>query len=64
MGLNMVLFLSALKSVPTTFYEAARIDGANNRRLFFNITIPLISPTIFLALVTTCIGALKSLNIN
>ena len=59
MGQNMVIFLSAMKSLPETYYEAARIDGASGSRLFFNITLPLISPSIFLGMVTTCIGALK-----
>lgn len=59
MGMNMVIFLSAIKSVPATYEEAARIDGAGSLYIFRRITIPLISPSIFLALVTTCIGALK-----
>ncbi len=59
MGLNMVIFLSAMKSVPRVFYEAAVIDGASARSSFFHITLPMISPSIFLGLVTTCIGALK-----
>lgn len=59
-GNNMVIFLSAMKNVPSEYYEAAYIDGASGAKLFFKITIPLISPTIFLGVVTTCIGALKA----
>jgi len=60
MGNNMVIFLSAMKNVPTEYYEAAHIDGASGFNLFFRVTIPLISPTLFLGVVTTCIGALKA----
>lgn len=59
MGNNMVIFLSAMKNVPTEYYEAASIDGATGAKLFFSVTIPLISPTLFLGVVTTCIGGLK-----
>lgn len=58
-GYNMVLFLSGLQEVPRDYYEAAEIDGASKFRQFFNITIPLISPTIFFVCVTRVIGALQ-----
>lgn len=58
-GLNMVLFIAALQQVPTQLYEAARIDGAGKTRTFFNVTIPMISPTIFLTVIMTMIGSLK-----
>nr|WP_236841127.1 sugar ABC transporter permease [Brevibacillus formosus] len=46
-GLNMVLFIAALQQVPVHLYEAARIDGASRTRQLFQITIPMISPTVF-----------------
>lgn len=46
-GSSMVLFLAALKQVPEDLYEAARIDGAGRLRIFFRITIPMISPILF-----------------
>ncbi len=59
MGNNVVIFLAAMKNVPTEYYEAASIDGASGGRIFRSITIPMIAPNIFLGVVTTCIGALK-----
>ncbi|WP_419878555.1 carbohydrate ABC transporter permease [Brevibacillus centrosporus] len=58
-GLNMVLFIAALQQVPVHLYEAARIDGAGRARQFFQITVPMISPTIFLTTLLTIIGSLK-----
>ena len=45
-GQNTVIFLSALKAVPKSFYEAAELDGAGPVKRFFKITLPYISPTI------------------
>lgn len=58
-GYNMVLFLSGLQEIPKDYYEAASIDGASGIKAFFNITIPLLSPTIFFVVVTRVIGALQ-----
>lgn len=58
-GLNMVLFLAAFQSVPSELYEAARVDGASRSRIFGAITLPLISPTILLALIITIVGSLQ-----
>ncbi|WP_245861333.1 carbohydrate ABC transporter permease [Microbacterium aurantiacum] len=59
-GVNMVLFLAALQGVPSELYEAARIDGAGAGRIFFRITLPLISPTLMLTAVITIVGALQA----
>ncbi|MFV0529059.1 MAG: carbohydrate ABC transporter permease [Lachnospiraceae bacterium] len=59
LGYNMVLFLSGLQEVPKDYYEAARIDGANEITQFFRITLPLISPTMFFVTVTRTIAALQ-----
>lgn len=59
MGYNMVLFLSGLQEIPGDYYEAADIDGANGVVQFFNITLPLLSRTIYFVLVTRVIGALQ-----
>ena len=58
-GYNMVLFLAGLQEIPRDFYEAAEIDGASGIHQFFQITIPLISPTIFFVCVTRVIGAFQ-----
>ena len=59
-GVNMVLFLSALQGVPSELHEAARIDGAGNRAIFTRITLPLISPTVLLTAIITIVGALQA----
>lgn len=58
-GYNMVLFLAGLQSIPASYYEAASIDGAGPLTKFFRITIPLLSPTIFFALVIAFINAFQ-----
>lgn len=55
-GSSMLIFLSSLKQIPVTMYEAAMIDGADKRRQFFNITLPLLTPTIFFNLVMQMIN--------
>ena len=59
LGYNIVLFISGLQEIPHDYYEAADIDGASGVQAFFNITIPLLSPTIFFVLITRVIGALQ-----
>ncbi|MCE2472121.1 MAG: sugar ABC transporter permease [Anaerolineae bacterium] len=58
-GFAMLVFLAGLQSIPNEYYEAAQLDGANERQLFFRITIPMLSPTIFFILVIFMIGALQ-----
>lgn len=58
-GLNMILFLTALQQVPKTLYEAAELDGANLWQKFRSITVPMITPTLFLTTIITTIGAMK-----
>lgn len=59
-GINMVLFLSALQGVPSELYDAARIDGARSGTIFRRITLPLISPTLMLTAIITIVGALQA----
>lgn len=47
MGYNMILFLAGLQGIPSVYYEAAEIDGADGFKKFWHITIPLLSPTTF-----------------
>jgi multiple sugar transport system permease protein len=58
-GSRMIIFLAALQSVPQEMYEAAEIDGAGPWRKFWNITLPMISPTMFFNIVLTVIGSLS-----
>ena len=55
-GSSMLIFLSSLKQIPSTLYEAAEVDGANGLRRFFKITLPLLTPTIFFNLVMQMIN--------
>ena len=59
-GGGVVLLLAGMKGVPPELYEAAAIDGANNRQSFYNITFPMLTPVIFFNLVTGIIGALQT----
>lgn len=58
-GLNMILFLSALQGVPEELQEAARLDGAGAWRRFRSITLPLITPTVLLVSIITIVGSLE-----
>ncbi len=55
-GSSMLIFLAALKQIPTSLYEAARVDGANKFSQFFKVTLPLLTPTIFFNLVMQMIN--------
>lgn len=56
-GWNIVVFLAGLQSIPTSLHEAALIDGATHWRSFVHVTLPLLRPTILLAVVTSTINA-------
>jgi multiple sugar transport system permease protein len=55
-GLDIVIFLAALQSIPDEYYEAASIDGAGEWRKIFDITVPLLKFAIFFVTVTTLIN--------
>lgn len=57
-GMNMILFIAALQNVPPELKEAARIDGANSRKMFTSITLPLMTPTVLLVTMITMISAM------
>lgn len=59
-GSSMVMFLAALKQVPGTLYEAARIDGASGVRQFISITLPGISPIIFFCIIMQTLNAIQN----
>ncbi len=58
-GSSMVLWISQLKNIPPSVYEAAELEGANKFQSLFKITIPLCGPTIFYVLITNVIGTLQ-----
>ena len=63
-GYNVVLFTAGLKSIDRTIYEAAMIDGATPKEMFFKITLPLISPTTFFVTVTSFIWSFQVFDIS
>ena len=58
-GYNMVIFLSAFGTIPNSIFEAVKIDGANEWQTFKNITIPMLSPTIFFVVIITAISSFQ-----
>lgn len=59
-GSTMIIFLAGLQGVPTELYEAAAMDGAGMFRRFWNVTIPMLTPTLFFNLIIGIIGALRT----
>ncbi len=60
MPFKVLILTSALASVNETYYNAAKVDGTSKRRIFFKITLPMISPTLFYLIITGFIGAFKA----
>lgn len=59
LGYNMVIFLAGLQAIPRYLYEAAALDGAGGWRKFVHVTLPLLSPTTFFAIVITVIASFQ-----
>jgi len=57
---KILILTSALASVKEDYYKAARVDGTRPSRIFFRITLPMISPMIFYLIITGFIGAFKA----
>lgn len=57
---KILILTSALASVNRDYYRAARVDGTRRSRIFFRITLPMISPMIFYLIITGFIGAFKA----
>ena len=60
MPFKVLILTSALASVNQNYYNAARVDGASKPRIFFRITLPMISPMLFYLVITGFIGAFKA----
>lgn len=58
-GYNMIIFLSSLSGISQSLFEAAKIDGANAFQTFKNVTIPMLSPTIFFVVIITAISSFQ-----
>jgi len=59
MPFKILLLTSALASVDQSYYNAAKVDGTSSFRIFWKITLPMISPTVFYLIITGFIGAFK-----
>lgn len=57
---KILILTSALASVDETYYNAAKVDGTSRGRIFWKITLPMISPTVFYLVITGFIGAFKA----
>lgn len=60
LGYNTIIYVAGLQNISKVYYEAAEIDGASKLRQFFNITVPLISPTTFYVLLMTTIVSFQA----
>lgn len=62
-GSMMLIFYTDIKNIPIDLYEAAAIDGAGPARQFFNITLPMITPTILFNLITSIISSFQQVTL-
>jgi multiple sugar transport system permease protein len=58
-GYDTVLLLSGLQGIPRSYYEAAEIDGSSKIKQFFDITLPMLSPTTFFVVIVRVMASLK-----
>ncbi|MBP5308337.1 MAG: sugar ABC transporter permease [Clostridia bacterium] len=61
-GVQMLIFLAALQNVPSELYEAVELDGGGKFRKFLHVTLPSISPMLFLNVILVTINGMKSFN--
>ena len=57
-GYNALVYMAGLQSIPSEFYEAARMDGADTKDIFLRITLPLLRPIILFTVISSSIGGL------
>lgn len=62
-GYYMIILLAGMQAIPTYLYESAKIDGATRWKTFGYITLPMLSPTLFLCLVTVIISAFQEFDL-
>lgn len=58
-GYDAILLLSGIQNISRSYYEAAGLDGANGIQKFFHITLPMVSPTLFVVLIMRLMASLK-----
>ncbi|WP_218032315.1 carbohydrate ABC transporter permease [Dictyobacter kobayashii] len=59
LGYHALIFMAGIQSIPATLYEAAQIDGANARQIFFRITLPLLRPVMLFTVITSTISGMQ-----
>jgi len=59
LGYNIIIFLAGLQNIPNTYYEAARVDGANSWQQFRRVTLPLLSPITYFVVLMGIINSFK-----
>lgn len=59
LGYDAILLLSGIQNISKSYYEAASLDGASKVKQFFTITIPMVSPTLFVVLIMRLMASLK-----
>ena len=59
-GANTVILLAGLKNIPRDLYDAATVDGAGRASIYRNVTIPMLTPTLFYVLIIGVIGSLQT----
>ena len=62
-GSMMLIFYTDIKNIPIDLYEAANLDGASPARQFFSITLPIITPTILVNLITSIISSFQQVTL-
>lgn len=63
-GYMMIIYIAGLQSIPTDYYEAAEIDGANRRQILFNVTIPNVMPSITICMFLSLTNGFKLFDQN
>jgi multiple sugar transport system permease protein len=59
LGFQVIIFMAGLRAIPTTYYEAAKIDGVSGWTVLWEITLPLLKPTLVFLVVFSSIGFLR-----
>jgi raffinose/stachyose/melibiose transport system permease protein len=62
-GLATLIFIAGLAAISPEYYEAARIDGATRRQMFWRVTVPLVRPATITVIILSLIGGLRSFDL-
>lgn len=58
-GWHFIIFLAGLQAIPRDLYEAAKVDGAGGRQIFYRITLPLMAPTLAFSITNATLGGIQ-----